>query len=207
LTAWGRVSEYRDVRDVKLAGPDRVPPISEMLARSFANDPMFASFVVAGTQPDSGLSRFFGLLELPLAELGFLWEIGDAVAAAGWIPPGSDDVLLRIDAATLPLARELSNDDGRSWTALWDWVEERIPPEPHWYLDNIGVDSSAQGQGLGRALIEHGLALAAADDTYAVLETTVASNVSYYEHLGFVTIEHGDPPFGAPHVWLMRHDP
>jgi ribosomal protein S18 acetylase RimI-like enzyme len=193
--------------EVERAGPDRVPAISEMLARSLANDPMFASFVLNGTRGDSGLPRFFELLEMPLAELGFLWEIGDAVAAAGWIPPGSEEVLSRIDPATLPLARELSSDDGRSWKALWDWVEERIPQEPHWYLDNIGVDSSAQGRGLGRALIEHGLALAAADDSWALLETTVPSNGPYYEHPGFYTIEHADPPSGAPHVWLMRHDP
>jgi ribosomal protein S18 acetylase RimI-like enzyme len=193
--------------EIRQAGPDRVPTISEMLARSFANDPMFASFVAGEGRRGSGLQRFFELLETPLAEKGFLWEIGDAAAAAAWIPAGSEQVFVQINAATLPLARELSDDDGRSWEAIWDWVEERIPDEPHWYLDNIGVDPTVQGQGLGRALIEHGLALAAADDTGALLETTVPTNVAYYEHLGFYTIEQGDPPQQAPRVWLMRHDP
>lgn len=178
-----------------------------MLARSFAGDPMFASFGATASLGGSGLRRFFELLETPLAELGFLWEIGDAVAAAGWIPAGADEVLLRIDTATRPLARELSDDGGQRWEALWDWVEERIPDEPLWYLDNVGVDPSAERQGLGRALIEHGLALAARDGTGALLETTVATNVPYYEHLGFYVVEHGAPLHGAPHVWLMRRDP
>jgi GNAT superfamily N-acetyltransferase len=46
------------------------------------------------------------------------------------------------------------------------------PSEPHWYLPLMGVDPAAQGQGFGRALLEHGLGQCDRDGTVAYLEAT-----------------------------------
>ncbi len=195
------------MREVKHATVDRVPAIAEMLARAFVDDPTFGLFVGDAGVRALGRRRFFELLDTPLAQLGLVWEIGDADAAAAWVPPNSSESWASIDASTRPLIRELTADGAPRWEAMWDWVVERIPDEPVWFLDHIGVHPSMQGQGLGRALIDHGLKLASDDDTSAFLETAVASNVPYYEHLGFRVVEHGDTPLAGPHIWLMRRDP
>jgi GNAT superfamily N-acetyltransferase len=178
-----------------------------MLARAFADDPIFDLLVTDRADRTFEVQRLFERLDAPLASMGFVWEIGDAVAAAAWIPRGAHEAWAEIDAATLPYVREISPDGGRRWEAMWGWVLERIPDEPLWLLDNIGVEPGSQGTGLGRALIEHGFRLAEEDGVGTFLETTVPGNVPYYEHLGFHVVEDGVTPLEGPHAWLMRRDP
>jgi len=78
-----------------------------------------------------------------------------------------------------------------------------IPAEPCWFLDVIGVVPAARGLGLGRILVEHGLALAAADGLPAFLETGRAENVPYYEQFGFRTVDRQEAPRGGPTIWFM----
>jgi predicted N-acetyltransferase YhbS len=76
-----------------------------------------------------------------------------------------------------------------------------------WLLDSIAVVPEAQGRGLGRALIETGLARARADGTGAFLSTGTPRNVSIYGRCGFRVVEDVDAPEGGPHIWFMRWDP
>ena len=151
----GRKLKDSDGHEAKRATVDRVPAIAETLARAFVDDPTFGLFVGDAGVRASGRRRFLELLDTPLAQLGFVGEIGDADAAAAWVPPHSSESWASVDASTRPLIRELGGE--------WDWVIERIPDEPVWFLDHIGVHPSMQGKGLGRALIDHGLMLASAD--------------------------------------------
>jgi ribosomal protein S18 acetylase RimI-like enzyme len=100
----------------------------------------------------------------------------------------------------------ITQDAGRRHKLLWDWVEQHVPDEPLWFLDHIGVEPAHQGQGIGRRLIEHGLALADADGVAAFLETSTARNVGYYERFGFRVVFDDDVPDGGPHIWFMRRD-
>jgi predicted N-acetyltransferase YhbS len=76
-----------------------------------------------------------------------------------------------------------------------------------WYLDQIGVEPTHQGRGVGAALIELGLERARGDGLPAFLETAVAGNVGYYERFGFRVTLQGDAPLGGPHIWFMQFDP
>jgi ribosomal protein S18 acetylase RimI-like enzyme len=51
----------------------------------------------------------------------------------------------------------------------------RVPSEPVWFLDMIGVAASARGAGVGGALIRIGLERARADGVPAWLETGTPS--------------------------------
>lgn len=195
------------VHEIRQATADRVPAICGMLARAFADDPIFDLLVPDRTNRSDAVQGFFERLDAPLAAMGLLWEIGDAVAAAAWIPPDAHEAWAEIDAATLPFVREISPDGGRGWEAMWGWVLERIPDEPLWLLDHIGVEPGSQGTGCGRALIEHGFRLAEADGVGTFLETAVPANVPYYENLGFHVVADGVTPLEGPRAWLMRRDP
>ena len=114
------------------------------------------------------------------------------------------DVFTATDAATRPAIARLTDDGGARYAAFWDWLGDHATAEPAWFLDILGVDPARQGEGIGRALIEAGLAAVRADAMPAVLETANPRNVAYYERFGFELAEERDAPGGGPHVWFMR---
>jgi len=74
---------------------------------------------------------------------------------------------------------------------------------PWWYLQFIGVSPTAQGTGLGGAVIRAGLELAAAQDLPVYVEVMNPDNFGYYSHVGFETVAEFDIPDSGPHVWAM----
>ena len=88
---------------------------------------------------------------------------------------------------------------------LWNWIEEQLPDEPHWFLDAIGVEPERQGEGIGAALVRWGIARAAADGVPAFLETGLIENVGYYERFGFRVVHEGEPEPGG--VARLVHAP
>jgi len=188
---------------IRVATSERVPAIAAMLGRAFRDDPIVRWPLLPTPDPAAQTARYFSFVDEVLAPLGVLWEAGNADGAAVWIPPGTH--LAAVDAASRPGIHTLT--DPEKHDALWDWIESRIPDEPLWFLDHIGIDPSAQGRGIGAALIELGLERARHDGVDAFLETATRENVPYYERLGFRVVEEIDAPGGGPHVWFMRSDP
>ena len=192
--------------EIRQASPERVPALAAMFARAFADDPLVLA-TLAAEDRDERARRFFMLIEGQWADLGFLWEAGDAAGAAAWVPPEHHGALADQNAALQGPFHALTADGGVLHDALWDWIESRIPDEPLWFLDSIGVEPDRQGEGIGGALVEFGLDQARRDKVPAFLETGIARNVAYYERFGFRLVEEGDAPLGGPHVWFMRFDP
>ena len=91
-------------------------------------------------------------------------------------------------------------------TTRWDWVATHEPTERAWQLDSIAVQPEFQGRGVGRALIEAGLARARADRVGAFLSTGTAANVTIYSRCGFHVYHVANPPDGGPRIWFMRWD-
>jgi GNAT superfamily N-acetyltransferase len=70
------------------------------------------------------------------------------------------------------------------------------PADPHLYLNMIGTHPSAQGKGVGRAMLNWLQGFAAGESKTVYLETSVRKNVDMYLKYGFVV--HGD--------WKIRED-
>jgi ribosomal protein S18 acetylase RimI-like enzyme len=194
--------------EVRRATREHVPALADVLGRAFATDPL----AVWPMTPGSGhaeVSRFFALYDGELVDDGWLWEGGDAAGVALWVPPGGGDRYGEVDDRITKVAvrNELSDDKGARYEALWSWVWEQMPEEPHWFLDHVGVDPVQQGRGIGGALVRLGLGWSGRDGVPAFLETSRASNVPLYEHLGFRVEAAADAPQGGPHIWFMRFDP
>jgi ribosomal protein S18 acetylase RimI-like enzyme len=74
------------------------------------------------------------------------------------------------------------------------------PAQPYWYLEVVGVDSTAQGLGIGTWLLEPVLALADETGQFCYLETMTERNVAWYRGLGLevrdarVRFVRGGPP-------------
>jgi GNAT superfamily N-acetyltransferase len=85
-------------------------------------------------------------------------------------------------------------------------MDKKHPSEPHVYLALLGVDPSAQGQGIGKFLLQPRLDHCDENGFPVYLETQKPENLPYYERFGFkvrdtVALER------TPTIWSMWRDP
>lgn len=85
-------------------------------------------------------------------------------------------------------------------------VDELHPTFEHWYLPLIGVDPVAQGQGLGSALLRHGLAACDRAGLPAYLHATSPRNRNLYARHGFNVLKVIEAGSAPPH-WAMLREP
>jgi ribosomal protein S18 acetylase RimI-like enzyme len=193
--------------EISQAGPERVQRLVEVLARSFADDPIIRwPFPTDGSHEEQ-CRELFRILDEPFAETGWLWEAGDAAGVALWVPPDGEARFLEIELESRDAIDAMTEDDGVRYRAFWDWIEDHLPTEPHWFLDHLAVAPEQRGEGLGTALVELGVGFARRDEAPAFLETARPGNVGYYERLGFRVVADEHAPGGGPRLWFMRSDP
>lgn len=133
-------------------------------------------------------------------EHGAAFITADLAAAALWLPPGVESDAEAIGAAIgeLPVEKQM---------VLGQVVEQMgryHPQEPHWYLAMVGADPARQGQGLGSALIKHGLRQCDAQGLPAYLESSHPRNVPLYERHGFEVMGVIQPDDFPPLIPMLR---
>lgn len=197
---------------VRVAGESDAAPVAGVLGRAFEDDPVWGWILPDEESRVRRLTALFGVLlrSVHLAHGGTeAAGRGAAIeAAALWDPPGHWRVPLRTQAGqAVPVLRALGTRMPMALRTLGA-MERHHPREPHWYLAVLGTDPSAQGNGLGTALLRSRLARCDAAGLPAYLESSKESNVPYYERFGFrVTRELALPGRGSPPVWLMWREP
>lgn len=193
--------------EITRAGPERVPELVEVLATSFADDPIIRwPFPTEGSHEEQ-CRELFRILDEPFSEIGWLWEAGDAAGVALWVPPDAAARFLEIELQTRDAIDAMTDDGGIRYRAFWDWIEQRLPTEPHWFLDHLAVDPERRGEGIGSALVGLGVGFARREGVPAFLETARPGNVGYYERLGFRVVADEQAPGSGPRLWFMRCDP
>ncbi len=177
-----------------------------MFGRAFVDEPMMRWPMGSSGDVDERFTRCFAYFLEAALPLGWVWEVGRGDGAAVWIPPAQSNAWEDHPwNQTRILA--LADDGGRRYDAFWEWVAARDPTEPSWQLDSIAVRPELQGRGIGKSLIEAGLARARADGAGAFLSTGTASNVAIYGRCGFHVWDEADAPNGGPRIWFMRWEP
>lgn len=186
--------------------PARLSALAQVFGRAFVQEPMMRWPLGSEGDLEERFTRCFAHFLEAALPLGLVWEAGAGDGAAVWIAREQSEVW---DGHPWNQARilALADDGGGRYDAFWDWVAKHDPPEPSWQLDSIAVAPELQGRGIGRTLIEAGLARARAQRTGAFLSTGTEANVAIYARCGFRVYEEAQAPGGGPHIWFMRADP
>jgi GNAT superfamily N-acetyltransferase len=185
---------------------DRLPRVVSMSARAFIDEAMFCWVLGEVDDPLSAMEAEFVAMHAAAADLGCLWEAGEALGAAGWISPEASSAFWESCKAFTSQGAGLAayaTDGGRRYEMLYECLHSHEPREPVWTLDTLTVEPTQQRGGIGSALIKHGLALARGSRCASILETTRPELVGYYARFGFVVTSEADLPEGGPHVWFM----
>lgn len=190
----------------------------ETLARAFSEDAQFRALFPESSSRPAVLLPFFQMA-LRSALLGD--QVVDATesqtAVAVWSPPGltgTPSLLTMIRTAPQALRWLRATTPGQArramgWGARCGSRHRALMPEPHWWLEILGVEPERQGFGLGALLLRHGLARADADRLPAYVQTEDPGNASFYTRFGFEVLEQvapTDEPLGIA-VWRMRRPP
>jgi GNAT superfamily N-acetyltransferase len=183
-----------------------LPAVARLFGSAFLEDQMLRWPFPPDTTAED-LATLFAILLDVYWPLDAVWTTDDVAGAAVWLPPDQASRFLEIEGPTRELIRPLTDDDGARYDLFWDWLGAHLPDEPCWFLDILAVDADARGRGLGRGLIDHGLARARGDGLPAFLETSRPENVPLYAHFGFRVIEELAAPAGGPTIWFLRADP
>jgi ribosomal protein S18 acetylase RimI-like enzyme len=182
--------------------------LAAMLARAFLDDPVAAwAFKNGGLRRDA-LERFQATRLRQLLAGGEVWTTDDLACAALWAAPGRWRSSPREEAqiarcflhprliTRLPLA-----------AVGWQLLEHRHPSSPeHWYLAVLGTDPSAQGRGLGSAVLTAMLEQCDGDGVAAYLESSKERNIDFYARHGFRVTGEFHLLRGPP-MWPMWRDP
>jgi GNAT superfamily N-acetyltransferase len=133
-----------------------------------------------------------------------------AIGAAVWLLPAQISVH---DAETKAkdefLAAALGVAGRDAYRRIIDFMRPRAAAaiaETAWYLSIVGVAPSAQGQGIGKRLIEPTLAEADEAGVHCYLETFDRRNPIFYQRLGFSAVgSHAEPVTGSTYTIMLRN--
>jgi ribosomal protein S18 acetylase RimI-like enzyme len=215
---------------LRRAASGDVPGLAAMLARAFIDDPVAEWSCRPDSLRRSVLERFYTTRTGQLLADDEVWVTGEQTSAALWAPPKRWKLTALQDArlsGALLHPRLLARAPLVVVGLLGLERNHPVAP-PHWYLAFLGTDPSAQGQGLGSAVLRPVLEQCDSDGIAdgvaaylesskedkpnmqgpmpAYLESSKESNISFYERFGFKVIGEHRLPRG-PKVWPMWRDP
>ncbi len=202
------------VPDVNALADEHARPAAGVLARAFADSPVYVAVLPARTPAARAktLERVkYGFVRATLRHGASRVARDGAGALLG--------VSLVIGPGGYPLSwrDELAQSSGCATTGpaaiarflrLTAYMRRRHLAGPHFYLFALGVEPAQQGRGVGRALLAELSARADAAALPCYLETEKAINVRLYESVGYrvVTDEH-IPGLDAVRMWTMLRPP
>jgi GNAT superfamily N-acetyltransferase len=160
--------------------------LSDVLARAFFDDPVFAWMMPAPARRHGRLRRFFAIeLDAIVFPKGDVWTTASHDGAALCLPPGewrmpASVTLVHGPAYTRVFATRLPHS-----LAVLSQMERRHYREPHYYIAYVGVRPELQGRGIGTELLRPILERCDREELPAYLEASCERNAALYERLGF----------------------
>jgi ribosomal protein S18 acetylase RimI-like enzyme len=185
---------------VALVFPEHYADAATVLSRAFVDDPLINALVPEPREPVARalrLARLFAVvLKLQRGDgqpVFGVFEAGHLIAAA--VVEGtmhaSGAATVASGLLSLPmLVRAVGWGGVRRSIQLVDSLTRNHPPQPHLYLNILGVEPSFQGRHCGVAILNHlrELVETRSDLEGVYLETATEVNVAYYTRNGYEVI-------------------
>jgi GNAT superfamily N-acetyltransferase len=196
-----------------LLSPGQAVAAGAILARSHADYPSFRHLFADDERRPRVLAAMFTGVARDAARLGSAYGAlggdGELRGVAIWLAPGkfpwSALRQLRGSGWMLSILRAYPGSF-RAFMQTGANAARLHPPDPHWYLETMGVDPTVQRQGLGGRLLKPVLEIADRDQVDCYLETAEPRNADYYARHGFVVENPALQvvPSGPPHIAMRR---
>jgi ribosomal protein S18 acetylase RimI-like enzyme len=201
-----RVSRYGEAMTaIRQSTLDDLARIGCTAIRAFVDDPVMRWFFPDADEYQQLGPRLVAHIARRWHATESLWCTDDAVALAGWVPPGRPEVDVgEPSVVDHPVWRR------ERFAAIGAAIGAHAPGEPHWYLNMLATHPDWQRQGLGAALMRVVFELAEAAGLACYLETETIENVAYYRHHGFEVRSEWDLSAAGepgPHMWGMLRTP
>ncbi|MBE7433857.1 MAG: GNAT family N-acetyltransferase [Anaerolineales bacterium] len=170
-------------------------PAAQVIARSFMDDPLTSFMLPFKRTRLSSLLKFFRVYAEINIKAGRGFGVGDPLqGVAFWKSPGQDSISISVKSIgkLLPLLftmYPIGYFRARRVIAHIDEFHAQNAPDPHYYLDNLGVLPESRGKGLSSQLIRPFLKMAEEQKVAAYTDTVTKSNVPYYGHFGFQLVD------------------
>jgi ribosomal protein S18 acetylase RimI-like enzyme len=195
--------------EVVRIGKERYGEASDVLARAFFDDPAWV-WLLPDAQRRARLLPWLFRIGFDVTAADVYVTAGPLVGAARWLPPGRPS--MRVAATlralvTTPLRLGVATAPFLAYGRAVEQMRADVARGPHWYLAGIGVEPSAQRQGVGGALLRPGVEAASAARIPAVLLTNNEANLAFYEANGFAVVRQGRTPEDGPNAWAMVRSP
>ena len=190
---------------------DRADETGLALAAGFHDDPLFSHLFPRASNRAATLYSLMRAEARASAKLGVGYvaiDDGQVLGASLWTEPGKKRSLGHQVREALSGWRALAQPRGAfDGIRIVLATDARRPNTRHRYLGVLAVDPSAQGRGVGRALIAVGLRSSDEDGDVTYLETAKQDNLAWYSRFGFEEIEELRPVASRPPVWVMSREP
>ena len=191
------------------ASPHDAPVLARALAAAFYDDPVGSWFLPDPRTRARRLEKFFRLVSIEKVALphGEVVMSDDGAGAALWMPPQAMETGALAELLLMPRLVRASGGAIRRVLRGLAAMDKVHPHEPHWYLPQLGVLPSRQGEGIGSALVRPVLERCDREGSAAYLEATTQRNRALYLRHGFE--DHGVMrlPDDGPPLWRMWREP
>jgi GNAT superfamily N-acetyltransferase len=193
----------------------RIDPAVASAVAALENDPFYLSicggYVHEPVRRREVLTQYFAYSIQEGQDIGRCVHLADPTfGVAVWLLPQAPDVQSRAAHNKRALLESTLDAEGcANYYRIVSFMRAKaanVLDDDAWYLSIVVVDPAAQGQGLGRKLLEPTLAEADRVNATCYLETFSPRNPSFYERLGFSTkARFTEPTTGADYALMVRH--
>lgn len=198
---------------VRRARTNETNAVASVLTDAFVDEDGLNYWLRQGEAKDRARRRFFdAAVREAIHPERELWVAdGDGASPLGaaiWLAPGVkafDHTPLQ-QVMMLPLLMRIAGISGMErGRALGGKLASYHPQQPHAHLVFLGVSPTAQGSGVGSALLKETLALCDQQGLLAYLECSTPRNVALYQRHGFEVT--GEFELPGLHFWTMTRSP
>jgi ribosomal protein S18 acetylase RimI-like enzyme len=196
--------------DYRLLTLSEVEQAAQVISQAFVEDPLCTFMLPSKRTRVKTLHKFFRAYGEVNIKNQRGYGTGEPLkAVAYWKSPDEADLSISIKSLSIYIPLLFSYYPigyfrARAVLKQIDALHEKHTAEPHYYLDNIGVIPSAQGEGLSSKLIRPFLEAADSEKVIAYTDTVTRSNVALYEHFGFQCVEECAVEGTGITVWALR---